>query len=163
MPFETNRQLAANVLHQAFLVNLIAEAESQVYDAGSDSEYPSDSTSTGSTDSSSSSSDQELPASQVYLDTLGELYSQRYLNSREGIIKDGTQLQLLLTEWKVNRLEIFHSYISTSTPHALMILSQSSMMMKSSRITPIIHRCLLMSRLQLHSTVLATMEMQPVP
>ena len=98
MPFETDHQLAANALHQAFLVNLIAEAESQVYDAGSDSEYPSDSTSTGSTDSSSSSSDQELPASQVYLDTLGELYSQRYLNSREGIIKDGTQFQLLVTE-----------------------------------------------------------------
>ena len=111
MPFETDRQLAANALHQAFLVNLIAEAESQVYDAGSDSEYPSDSTSTGSTDSSSSSSDQELPASQVYLDTLGELYSQRYLNSREGIIKDGTQLQLLLTEWKVNCPEIFRSYL----------------------------------------------------
>ena len=158
MPFETNRRLAADALYQAFLVNLVAEAESQVYDAGSDSECSSDSTSTGSTNSSSSSSDEEPPASQVYLDTLGELYSQRYLNSREGIIKDGTQLQLLLTEWKAN----FFALMSTSTLHALMILSQSSVMMKSSRMTPIIHRCLLMSRLQLHSTILDTMEMQPI-
>jgi len=44
MPTETDRQLAADALHQAFLVNLIAEAEAQVYDAGSDSEYSSDST-----------------------------------------------------------------------------------------------------------------------
>ena len=99
-------------LHQAFLVNLIAEAEAQVYDAGSDSEYSSDSMSTGSSASSYSSDDDEpLPASQIYLDTLGELYSRRYLNSWEGIIKDGAQLQLLLTEWKVNHPEIFHSYL----------------------------------------------------
>jgi len=58
-----------------------------------------------------SSDDEPLPASQVYLDTLGELYSQRYLNSWEGIIKDGAQLQLLLIEWKVNRPKIFHSYL----------------------------------------------------
>ena len=116
MPSRTDRQIAADALHQAFLVNLIAEAEAELYDVGSDSEYSSSSqSSAGSTDSSSSlsSSDDEdvLPASQVYLDALGELYSQRYLNSREEIIKDGTQLRLLLTEWKVNRPEIFRSYL----------------------------------------------------
>jgi hypothetical protein len=112
MPTRTERQLAANALHQAFLVNLIVEAESQLYDAGSDSEYSSDSSSSSTGSSSSSLEDEaELPASQVYLDALGELYSQRYLNSQEAITKDGTQLQLLLTEWKVNCPEIFHSYL----------------------------------------------------
>ena len=38
MPSQTNRQLAADALHQAFLVNLIAEAEAQLYEDGSDSE-----------------------------------------------------------------------------------------------------------------------------
>ena len=115
MPSKTDRQAAADALHQAFLVNLIAEAEAQLHDEGSDSEYStSDESSTGTTDSSSSSSsdDEDVPpASQVYLDALGELYSQRYLNSREAITKDGTQLRLLLTEWKVNRPEIFRSYL----------------------------------------------------
>ena len=106
-------QLAADALHQTFLVNLIAEVEAQIHDVGSDFDYSSDSTSSGSTDSSflSSSEDEALPGSQAYLDILGELYSQRYLNSQEDIIKDGTQLQLLLTEWKANRPEIFRSYL----------------------------------------------------
>jgi hypothetical protein len=110
MPTETDRQIAADALCQAFLVNLIAEAEAQIYEEGSDSDYDSSMDSTGS--SSSSSSDEEVPpASQAYLDAMGELYSKRYLNDRQAIIKDGTQLKLLLTEWKVNRPEIFRSYL----------------------------------------------------
>src|SRR5258705_8514812 len=112
MPTETDHQTAANALHQAFLVNLIAEAEAQLYDDGTDSDYSTNSSGGSSTGSSSSEdSETEPPASQVYLDAMGELYSQRYLNSREAIIKDGTQLRLLLTEWKINRPEIFRSYL----------------------------------------------------
>jgi len=36
---KSDRAAAAEALHQAFLVNLIAEAESQLYGEGSDSEY----------------------------------------------------------------------------------------------------------------------------
>ena len=92
MPSRTECQIAADALHQTFLVNLIVEAEAELYDVGSDLEYSSSSqSSAGSTDSSSllSSSDDEdvLPESQVYLDALGELYSQRYLNSQEKSLK----------------------------------------------------------------------------
>ena len=74
---------AAEALHQAFLVNLIAEAESQCYKEGSDSKYSSSASSCSSADSSSSSSDDEpLPqTSEAILETLGQLYLEHYLNS----------------------------------------------------------------------------------
>jgi hypothetical protein len=117
MPSYTEWQIAANALHQAFLVNLMAEAEAELYADGSDSDYDTDESLSDTTDSSSESSESSLddeilpPASQVYLDALAELYSQRYLNSRQPIAKSDTQLHLLLTEWKVSRPEIFRSYL----------------------------------------------------
>ena len=55
MPSRTDHQITADALHQAFLINLIAEAEAELYNVGSDSEYSSSSqSSAGSTDSSSS-------------------------------------------------------------------------------------------------------------
>jgi hypothetical protein len=41
MPIRSDRAAAADTLHQAFLVNLIAEAESQIYEEGFDSEHSS--------------------------------------------------------------------------------------------------------------------------
>ena len=79
MPSQTNRQPAADALHQAFLVNLIAEAEAQLYEDGADSEDSSESSSddTSSSSSSSSSDDEPMPSmSEVHLDTIAELYSQ---------------------------------------------------------------------------------------
>jgi hypothetical protein len=114
MPTKSGRAAAADTLHQAFLVNLIAEAESQLYEGGSYSEYSSSSASSrSSADLSSSSSDDEpLPqTSEAILETLGQLYSERYLNSRDEINKDGTQLHLLLHDYKFNRPEIFRSYL----------------------------------------------------
>ena len=119
MPSYTERQIAADALHRAFLVNLIAEAEAELYADGSDSDYDTDDSLSDTTNSSSESSesselseDKILPsASQVYLDALAELYSQRYLNSHQPIAKSDTQLHLLLTEWKVSRPEIFCSYL----------------------------------------------------
>jgi hypothetical protein len=107
--------MAADALYQAFLVNLIVEAEAQLYEEGSDSSE-SQATSTSShlsTDLSSSSSDDEpLPqTSEVILETLGQLYSEYYLNSRQEINKDGQQLHLLLHDYKFNRPEIFRSYL----------------------------------------------------
>ena len=42
MPDPTDRQLAADALHQAFLVNLISEAEALAHQDGSDSDDGSD-------------------------------------------------------------------------------------------------------------------------
>jgi hypothetical protein len=85
MPTKSDRAAAAEALHQAFLVNLIAEAESQLYEEGSDSEYSKSSNelSHSSADLSSSSSDDEpLPQiSEAIIETLGQLYSEHYLNS----------------------------------------------------------------------------------
>ena len=49
--------------------------------------------------------------SEVLLEAKGDLYSQGYLNTHEDIMKDRTQLHLLLTEYKVNHPAIFHSYL----------------------------------------------------
>ncbi|KAF8226851.1 hypothetical protein L208DRAFT_1299822 [Tricholoma matsutake] len=101
MLFVTDCQLAADALYQGFLVNMIAEAEAQV---GSNSEDSSQKVCTLESLSG-------CPTVQVYLNILGELYSQRYLNAREEIVKDSTQLHLLLMEWKINCPEIFCSYL----------------------------------------------------
>lgn len=85
MPTKSDRTMAADALYQAFLVNLIVEAEAQLYKEGSDSSesQTTSASSHSSTDSSSSSSDDEpLPqTSEVILETLGQLYSECYLNS----------------------------------------------------------------------------------
>jgi len=39
MPYQTDRQLVASALHQAFLVNIIAEAEAQLLQDGEESDY----------------------------------------------------------------------------------------------------------------------------
>jgi hypothetical protein len=113
MPTRSDR---ADALHQAFLVNLITEAESQLYEEGFDSEYSSSASSRSSKDSessSSSSSDDEPlpPTSEAILEALGQLYSERYFNARREINKDGTQLHLLLHDYKFNQPAIFRSYL----------------------------------------------------
>jgi hypothetical protein len=118
MPTETDRKLLADALHQAFLVNIIAEAESHLDDEGFDSELEdddtdsSDTTSTSSDSPHESSSDEEMPpTSEAILKAVAELYSQRYLNAREVIHKDGGTLQLILHDWKFSRPNIFRSYL----------------------------------------------------
>jgi len=95
MPTQTDHQLAADALHEAFLVNLIAEAEALTYqDEGSGMDDSlSSSSGTDSSSQSSSSEDEALqPTSEVLLEVMGDLYSQHYLNAREIIIKDKTYL-----------------------------------------------------------------------
>lgn len=110
--------MLAGALHQAFLVNIIAEAEAQLHDDGFDSEDDSDTdssdtdTTTSTSSGSSSSNDESQPStSESTLNTVAELYSQRYLTAREAINKDGSSLRLLLSDWKVSRPEIFRSYL----------------------------------------------------
>jgi hypothetical protein len=98
MPHQTERQQAADALQRAFLINLMAEHEEDLLDFNSDS-----SSSGNNTDSSSSSDDELLSAdSEMLLETLGNLYSQRYLKERTEITKSSEILKLLLTDWKVN-------------------------------------------------------------
>ena len=133
MPCLTERQQAADTLHQAFLTNLIPEAEAHLYDESSDSEYGSDSDDSsessewdhsysGSSLSSSSSSSDEpaMPTSEVMLGLMSQLYSKHYLNSQEVINKDSNQLYLLLYDHKINWPEIFQP-TCTSPLIALMI------------------------------------------
>ena len=110
MPRTTPRQDAADALHRAFLLSLIAETEAKIAAelAASDSDN-----SDGASDSSSSSSSDsdDIPAaSEAYLHTIAELYSRRYWEERGKINKDSSQLQLLLHDWKHNRPEIFRNY-----------------------------------------------------
>jgi len=100
MPSQTNHQLAADALHGAFLVNLIAKMEAREllegYDLDSGSsewlaledEDTSSSLDKSSSDSSMDISDPELldddlDAAETYLHIMGELYSQCYLAERQ--------------------------------------------------------------------------------
>lgn len=104
IPCQTERQQAADALQRAFLINLMTEHKEDLLDFNSDS-----SSSGNNTDSSSSSDNEEpLPAvSETLLETLGNLYSQRYLKERTEINKSSENLKLLLTDWKVNWPNIF--------------------------------------------------------
>jgi hypothetical protein len=107
MPHQTERQQAVDALQRAFLVNLMAEHEDELLDFSSDS-----SSSSGDSSTDSSPDDELVPsASDVFLESLGELYSKRYLNERSKINKSRGNLQLLLTDWKLNRPKIFRSYL----------------------------------------------------
>jgi len=118
MPYQTDRQLAASALHQAFLVNIIAEAEAQLLQDGEESDYSSasssESSSSGSSSSKSSSDEDPLTASETLLDVMSQLYSKHYFATCEAIPKDSNQLYLLLNDYKVNRPDIFRSYLHIS-------------------------------------------------
>ena len=99
MPRSTPQQDVANALHRAFLLNLIAETEAKIAEELATSDSGSDSSSSSS---SSSDSDDIPSASDAYLHHMAELYSHRYWEDRGKINKDGSQLQLLLHDWKYN-------------------------------------------------------------
>jgi hypothetical protein len=52
-----------------------------------------------------------MSQSEIFLETLAELYLQRYFTTREVINKDKALLQLILGDWKLNRPEIFRSWL----------------------------------------------------
>jgi hypothetical protein len=106
MPYQTERQQAADALQRAFLVNLMAEHEEELLDFNDGSD-----TSSSSSDSSSSDDEYVPSISDMLLESLGGLYTRRYLEERGNIDKSDDHLQLLLTNWKVNRPEIFRSYL----------------------------------------------------
>jgi hypothetical protein len=117
MPYQTDRQVAFDALHQAFLVNLMAEAEVEVNQPGEESDYPSSFSESNSSDTDTScSSDNEEPptSSDVLLHVMAQLYSTHYYNTCEPISKDSNQLHLLLYNYKINCPEIFRSYLRVS-------------------------------------------------
>jgi len=130
MPTHTDRQLAADALHQAFLVNFIADLESQELDYSSDSEGDdSDDSMDGSSSSSDSSamsspsesssddddSDFMTPA-ETYVCHMGNLYHERYMAERTEIPKIQALMQLLLGEYKDRFPHIFRSYLHINLP-----------------------------------------------
>ena len=104
MPSATERQQITEALHKALLFNLIIEAEQ---DAES-----SDSSSGTSDDDTSESEDEEGP-SQVedHLHSIPALYTDHYYNTHKSITKTDVNLRLLLEDYKINRPEIFRSYL----------------------------------------------------
>ncbi|CAA7264516.1 unnamed protein product [Cyclocybe aegerita] len=126
MPTCTDRQEAADALHQAFLVNFLAELEAWKLrdeltygdlsgDLDSDrSDIDMDSSSSSSLfseSSTSSSSEEEGTAARDYVDQMANLYSERYLQERRPITKTQENLRLLLDDHKINHPEIFRSYL----------------------------------------------------
>ena len=124
MPTRTNRQLAADALHRAFLINFVADWEQRELDFESDSEdsdddsdmdvdSSDDSSSTSMSSSESSSDDPDLitPA-ETYIHHMANLYSERYMAERTNIPKSQELMHLLLNDYKVNHPLIFRNYLS---------------------------------------------------
>lgn len=99
MPTRTDRQLAADALHRAFLVNFVADLEQRELDFASDSEHSdddmdadssSDSSLTSASSSSESSDDSDDPdfiiPAEIYAHHMANLYSERYMADRTNTI-----------------------------------------------------------------------------
>jgi hypothetical protein len=106
MPSTTERQQITEALHKALLFNLIIDPEQDV-------ETSDSSSGTSDVDSSSSESEDEEGPSQVedHLCSIAALYTNHYYNTHGSIAKTGVNLQLLLEDYKINRPEIFRSYL----------------------------------------------------
>ena len=88
MSYQTDRQVAFDALHQAFLVNLMAKAEAEVNQLGEESDYPSSTSESNSSDTDTLSDDNEEPptASSVLLDVIVQLYSTHYYSAHHHIL-----------------------------------------------------------------------------
>ena len=121
MPTHTDRQLAADALHQQFLVNFIAELESWELDFSSDSEgnnsmegsdgSSSDSNTTSSLSSSDGDDSDLMTPAQLYIHHMGNLYSQHYMAEQREIPKTKGLMQLLLGYYRHTFPDIFQSHL----------------------------------------------------
>jgi hypothetical protein len=120
MPTRTNRQLAADALHRAFLVSFVADLEQRELDFASDSEDSEDSDDDMDVDSSSSSSESSddsddpdlVTPAETYVHHMANLYSERYMAERMDIPKSQGFMHLLLNDYKVTYPLIFRNYLS---------------------------------------------------
>jgi len=106
MPTLTDRQSTLEALEAAYLVSIAAESDAMLIDSETES------SSSGSSSSTSSDSiDMQPPTSQIFIDAMAELYSRWYMNERRPIVKTHDNIHILLGDYKVNRPEIFRSYV----------------------------------------------------
>ncbi|KAF5378451.1 hypothetical protein D9615_007041 [Tricholomella constricta] len=119
MPRITERQRQSHALLDAYVINLLATVEADLYKAsvGSDSdtsmESPGSSAPPDPYASSSSSESEGDPIGDAIIQTLEELYSKRYSVERgfDLISKTKENLRLLLDDYRYKRPEIFRSYL----------------------------------------------------
>jgi hypothetical protein len=116
-----DHQLAADALHQAFLVNFIMDLESQELDYSSDLEGDNSDNSMDGSGSSSDSSDTSscseslsddddsdfMTPAETYVDHMGNLFYERYMAEWTEIPKTQAFMQLLLGEYKDRFPHIF--------------------------------------------------------
>ncbi|KII82824.1 hypothetical protein PLICRDRAFT_112152 [Plicaturopsis crispa FD-325 SS-3] len=102
MPRTSERSETADYLEQAFLVGLIAEAESDMLSLLADPNEP---------DADLENELLRSNMSQNALHALADLYSEHYLEERRDIPKSGELLSLLLGQWKDHFPDIFRSYV----------------------------------------------------
>ena len=105
MPSLTDRQTAREALEAAYLVNMAVESDAMLIDSATKS------SSSGSSSSSSADSIGQPPMSQIIIEAMADLYSRCYLNERRPITKTYDTIHILLSEYKINRPEIFRSYV----------------------------------------------------
>jgi len=72
MPCQTDRQLAADALHRAFLIQLVAEAEVALHDSN---DYDDHDSNNDSADDLLDSDDDNQPLSHVLLESLVSIYT----------------------------------------------------------------------------------------
>ncbi|KAF8152334.1 hypothetical protein B0H34DRAFT_677711 [Crassisporium funariophilum] len=121
MPTLTDCQLAAKALHRAFLVNFVADLESQELDFSSDSKGKdsnddmdnSNSSSDSATSSSLSDTDGSdfMTPAETYVHHMANLYSEHYMSEHTEIPKTQEFMQLMLGEHKDRFPHIFQSYL----------------------------------------------------
>ena len=103
MPRKTDRQQETDAILNAFIIQLIAEAEIAAYcdhDSGSDSDSDSSlGSSTSDMDTSSTSDSMEVDdgVTDVLLEALAELHRTRYQDDRRNIPKTDANVRNLLT------------------------------------------------------------------
>ena len=100
MPRRTERQETTTALLDAFLVHLVAKMEADSYRADADSD----------TDHSDEEMDDNDPITGAFLQSLGELYKERYTSPRRDIPKTQSNLRLLLDSYRKDFPDIFRSY-----------------------------------------------------
>ncbi|KZP14474.1 hypothetical protein FIBSPDRAFT_896601 [Athelia psychrophila] len=128
MPTQTERQMLADALHRALLVDIIAEAEIHRGDDGYDSDLENeygDGTQVQMRHPQTSEDAVPPSTSETILEAVAGLYSQRYLNARD-LITAGTSV-LLSFSFSFSVCGPFF-FLSLAALSALATVSRASMM-----------------------------------
>ena len=126
MPRRTERQETTAALLDAFLVHLVAKMEADSYraDTNSDTDHSDEETRT----------DDDDPITDAFLQSLGELYKERYTAPRRDIPKTQSNLRLLLDSHRKDFPDIFRSYTRV-TPGPCMLRRSRSVYQRPSCIS----------------------------